>query len=303
MPRGYWRIVIAALGVALLGAANHPDAKAQPEQAHAQQAIADSLSSIAAIYNEQAKWSERPNQETEPCDPGDDRRYSDLCAQWKAADAAADSAWWAAVSGYATAVSTLLVLVALYIAFRSNWIARDTAKRQLRAYMSFQEFRFEPYQRNGEQIWELQAIWINAGSTPALGVRMNVNWRESDMGPPPDDFLYEESKAYSSPDAMPVGPGCHSLSRAPNISDQVVRSVRRQERTLLVWGSANYHDIFHRTKVRRTEFCFQLKIEAADGKMGVAFLPFGPHNGMDDSCYKQPEIFNVHQAPRALGTI
>lgn len=129
MPRGYRYLILAALGFLVLTAATQgADPKTERQQAAAQQAIANSLQNIAAAENEQTKRA-AGSKESEECSPGYDRRYSELCADWKAADAAQFGA-------YLSITGTILVLVALYFANHANLIARKTAERQLRAYVS-----------------------------------------------------------------------------------------------------------------------------------------------------------------------
>jgi hypothetical protein len=68
------------------------------------------LNNIAAAIEK----ANQPKQPDAGCDAGKDDRRSDLCAQWKAADAAAESAWWTAgmfwlgVAGAAIGGGTLL---------------------------------------------------------------------------------------------------------------------------------------------------------------------------------------------------
>lgn len=174
MSRSYRLIILALVGWLTLSAANHPDPKAEREQAQAQQSIADSLDNIASAYRDEAKRSQAPNQETEPCKPGEDRRYSDLCAQWKAADAAADSAWWAWAAGLVGIGGLVGVLIAICLAFQANTIARNTAKRQLRAYVTIKEVRIVEDSGKSDQYCRVQVLFENTGETPATFARSFV---------------------------------------------------------------------------------------------------------------------------------
>ena len=179
MFRGH-RFLLVAIGLVL--AAHYPNAEAQPKQPDPQERSARALEGIASRYDEQTRRSDS-SRETEQCRQGDDKRYSDLCAQWKAADAAADSAWWAAVGGFAGAVSAILVLMALWLAFRSNWIARDTAKRQLRAYISIPAALIKSdYYPVGQSYLKFSIDWKNAGQTPAHAVETYIEFVVADRG-------------------------------------------------------------------------------------------------------------------------
>lgn len=163
---GRYRGIILTIGWLILVAANHPDPEGHGKQAQAQQSIADSLGNISATYHQETQRAHSSEKETEPCQPGDDRRYSDLCAQWKAADAAADSAWWAWAAGLASIISTTAVLVAIGLTYQANAIARDTAKRQLRAYIGVVKATANITEDSIKARIEIK----NFGQTPAHGV-------------------------------------------------------------------------------------------------------------------------------------
>jgi hypothetical protein len=98
-----------------------------------------------------------------------DARTSDLCAQWKAADAAQDAAWWAKFSGLFGGLGLILTLGAVGAALHSNYIARDTARRQLRAYIGIDAASIE-FVKAGED-GANRAIHVsikNFGQTPAM---------------------------------------------------------------------------------------------------------------------------------------
>lgn len=97
MPGGYRSIVLAALGCLILAAAQAPQPKGKTEQAAGSSKIERAAAPVATSAAEPVKPVKSPQYER-PCNQGEDNRESDLCAQWKAADAAADSAWWAMAS-------------------------------------------------------------------------------------------------------------------------------------------------------------------------------------------------------------
>jgi hypothetical protein len=279
MPRGYRGVILAAVGWLILSG-QHPNPPAEREQAKAQTSIAASLDNIASTYRQQAEGAKGSEKQTEPCDPPYSKRYSDLCAQWKAADAASDSAWWAAFAGWFGGLSFLGVLVALGLAFHSNCIARDTAKRQLRAYVSLLEINPDTIERNDGQFLELQIVWTNAGQTPALAVIANCNWQDFD-GELPLDFNYPPNPKPDQVDPVPIGPGRILISRIPHIPEPIFRAVRQNKRRLFIWGWADYRDIFSTKRTKRTEFCYELRFDALIGTAKMAFIPYGPHNGLD----------------------
>ena len=66
--------------------------------------------------------------EMQPCERGSDNRKSDLCAQWKAADAASSSADWAYWTMLAGAVGLLIGGGTLFAAWRAAHWAKEAAK-------------------------------------------------------------------------------------------------------------------------------------------------------------------------------
>jgi hypothetical protein len=166
MPKGY-RGAILAVAAWLILTGQHPDPEGLAKQAQTDRRVGDALTSIAATYTEQAKRAQSPDKLTEPCNRGVDVRYSDLCAQWKAADAASDSAWWAWAGGLLGMGSLIGVLGALYLAFQANRIARDTAARQLRAYVNARSAKVTVDVANGDIGLQIALQIFNSGATPA----------------------------------------------------------------------------------------------------------------------------------------
>ena len=240
MLRGY-RGIVAALGLVL--AAHHPNAEAQPKQSNPQERSASALENIASRYGEQAKRSES-SRETEQCDQGDDKRHSDLCAQWKAADAAADSAWWAAVGGFASASGTILVLIALYLAFRSNWIARDTAKRQLRAYVSVSDVSLAPEGPHLPYNLQGSVTFINTGETPAIDLEAAL-WVAVSAGSFLDRMPIIEHPISDSPSKTVLGAGLpQQITHVTQITGHNAAEIMSGDFTVVVHGLIRYRDIF-----------------------------------------------------------
>jgi hypothetical protein len=247
MPRSY-RFIIVALGLILAG--HHPNAEAQPQQAAPQERSAKALENIAATYDEQAERTER-SPDSNPCEPGDDQRNSDLCAQWKAADAAADSAWWAAVGAFASAISTLLVLIALYLAFRSNWIARDTARRQLRAYVNVVSYVNDSL--CADVPFKVMVNVKNKGQTPAAKVSGHVQMAFRVIPLKNNSFELDEPKdgrsytSLASDEPMNVS---NTFDRG--FTHEEVFALRNGGAKLFVFGEVTYTDIFQ--KPQKTKF-------------------------------------------------
>lgn len=166
MLRGY-RLYFAALGLAL-SCANHAYAESDKQQSEAEQSIAKSLGDIAASNNQQTKRAKRADQDEAPCGQGQYGSNADLCAQWKAADAASDSAWWAWAGAIIGLASLVGVFVALGLALHSNWIARDSARREHRAYVSLTLDKKRIFQLEFGKPFIVVLEVLNYGLTPAI---------------------------------------------------------------------------------------------------------------------------------------
>jgi len=141
MPRSCWRYVVAGFGiavlfglfitVAVLTPSPQPNWKNGREQSKAGDPKPRGLShvprpikSVEVRDGAEEKW---------PCTPGQDNRNSDLCAQWKAADSASDSAWWAMASTILAAVGTAGLFWTLFYTRQALKLASDSARDQDRA--------------------------------------------------------------------------------------------------------------------------------------------------------------------------
>lgn len=276
MSRSYRCIIFALVGWLILsGQAPNPSAKA--EQPNTQQRIADALTNIAAIYNEQSERAQR-SPDSNPCEPGNDQRDSDLCAQWKAADAATDAAWWAQWAVWIGGASTILVLIALGLAFQSNWIARDTAKRQLRAYLTLGDITFQGPDHLKAPLG-FQLNWQNTGQTPATQVFSRTIFVVFENSTPVDvDYRALDSADPIGP--FVVGPGQSIAGHRLLMSHSDALRVVHGNCTAVAWGRMSYQDIFA-DMLCETEFCIEIKVEFAP-ELNVAFIPYGEFNRMTE---------------------
>ncbi|WP_373929263.1 hypothetical protein QTN93_10560 [Sphingomonas aerolata] len=288
MPRRYRYVIVAAVGWLTL-CAQHPNQTANPERRQIDTRIGDALTNISTTYREQAERAQRaPGRQ--PCGPTEYKSNDDLCAQWKAADAAEKSAWWAAFAGWFGGLSFLGVLGAIGVALHSNWIARDTAKRQLRAYISWDSVTMLLHRdRNGAVIdGRLQIGWKNNGQTPALSFVGDLDWKIFD-GKIPDDFPYAASANADKTGRLVIGPGGTSTTAADEtINLEQFIAVANGSQRAYVWGWAAYDDAFGQH--RKTEIGCEVSIASqADGTFRVQFIAVGPHNGIDDGCLHPPD--------------
>ncbi|QDZ08531.1 hypothetical protein FPZ24_14510 [Sphingomonas panacisoli] len=181
MPRGYRCIILAAFGWLILAAAPGKDRQPQSDNASASREAQSGLDKIAAAIKE-ANKSPQPDP---GCDPDKEDRHSDLCAQWKAADAARDS-FWAGVTGLVIGGFTLLAAGFAAWYARQAWketkrgadaaelaveAARLIGEAQTRAYLSVISLKGERSKRGLVFSAEVQ----NSGQSPALSAQVMLD--------------------------------------------------------------------------------------------------------------------------------
>lgn len=185
MLRGYRCIVVTALGCLALAATNPKHAAANP-QANSEKQRSAALDRIPATLEDQAK----PSEHDKPCHEDSENRASDLCAQWKAADAAklaADVAWWVGVVG--SFIGSLTLGAAVYAAFYAKRAATETKRgadaaeravtetqrigeAQVRCYLSVTGCWAAYYEKGVSICCEIQ----NSGQSPAFNVRWHAEF-------------------------------------------------------------------------------------------------------------------------------
>lgn len=173
------RRTVLLLSVAFILSAQHPNTATNTQQNAAGHAASNAIQNVSSPNEEKAERAHRLKYEAE-CNRTDEKRDSDLCAQWKAADAAADSAWWAARATWVGGISGLLVLLALAFAFEANRIARRSARWQLRPYVYLTKCHITPKQvAVGPEIVDradLIFYFKNFGQTPAKHASLRAQW-------------------------------------------------------------------------------------------------------------------------------
>jgi hypothetical protein len=295
--------ILLVLWLALLGSA--PNAKQneraeQPGSANeVQNGEAPSQSDVVAASPEVE--TVEPVQ-TQDCEPGQDNRKSDLCAQWKAADAAREAANWARWSFFLAIAGTLGLFATLYytrkavraaedatadadaalaVAERNARaaadhvaVARQSAESELRAYLSISDafaFGMTP-----ERQPTFCVTIKNQGRTPAHKVRIFsvVTWTAS----APEDVVVR----FTDP-AVKVGTlagGMEWTYKSETAGHPwppgLYAAVMSMQCVLVYSGVVAYRDIFR--KRRLTTFKAYLRIDdVVNDKAGLALAKGGNH--------------------------
>jgi hypothetical protein len=186
MSRGYRCAVVALVGFLSLAAASPSGQRSNPEGGKSEQEIANTLERVANALDK----ANEPQRETADCAQGADDRQSDLCAQWKAADAAAKAAnaadqtvtigWIGLALG---SITMGAAIAAAYYASEAAYQARRTAdltKDGLEHAREVALAQNRPYVIPGNpniiakapNNWGVEVPVRNVGTIPAFNVRV-----------------------------------------------------------------------------------------------------------------------------------
>jgi hypothetical protein len=257
MSYRYW-IIAATLGLVFL--------TANPEQNWAQERNDAQTEKIDIPWPPYGAVKDAPNHDklTEACDPGSEKRDSDLCAQWKAADAAKKAADWSVYLGLAASFVAILTLAAAVMAARyakdATLETRRIGEAQLRAYVVSSGVSAVPVCDGDGRIlgFHFAVQWRNAGQTPAMNCQINSKL-ETAVSVPPftwDDDPVDGVLATIGPSDKPVT----STIEAIKISDIV--STTNSGMTLYTVSRIIYDDVFERGYVE--EVCFSVRVNVRD---------------------------------------
>lgn len=203
------RIIVAAIALTMasLGHSQVP----KSDQSEANKHVGDQLARIAATVEKiPTAAASDPG-----CSPTKDDRRSDLCAQWKSADAATQSAFWSlwmvvlSVFGLFIGGGTLFAawraahwakeaavytkagsdqaakaadatLDAVRATQTANEIAQDTSYRQLRAYVSAESANIEVWRDGDLNNIRLEITLYNSGATTATVIRKKAKFQSGE---------------------------------------------------------------------------------------------------------------------------
>ncbi|MEF2071844.1 hypothetical protein [Consotaella aegiceratis] len=162
------------------------------------------------------------------------RRDASLCAQWRAADAAKQSAkyaWW-------SVVSAALFALALVPAWWANWIAKNNGHKQLRAYLGCDEIELIAGGLNGPYV---RMPVRNFGQTPAYSV--TVRSQPIFDGEPITPNFHSHGFGIIDPGAAPPG-----IVELPDIS--LIDLKKEDKPHLKIKTEIYYQDIYQKYWIR-----------------------------------------------------
>lgn len=198
----------------------------------------------------------------------------------------------------ATVFQGLWMLRAVRASDRTASLVNEGMISAQRAYVSLREFQVALTKNplNDEiQTCTIQPIWENTGTTPTRNGRGHVNWKYFDRSVPADfdfadfDELGNRILSYDSYKPLIVGPRATALCPIISMEPAILRQVRDLQGKLLIWGWAEYDEVFSDAKRHRTEFAYLVVVSGSPASH-VGFSQYKLHNGVDEDCMKQPTV-------------
>lgn len=172
------------------------------------------------------------------------------------------------------AVGPILAAIALLVAFGQFYLARDTASRQLRAYVGVVP-AFGEKDPNA-----IRLLIDNQGQTPAYKLTAHLNWYWTSYGESlPKDFKYLD---YHSSPAKSVAILQSKKETTFTIPFDVTRiqKARAKEIALFLYGHVDYVDAFDIS--RKTRFSYEYRPIFKDDKdVGHQLIMQAEHNDAD----------------------
>ncbi|AEH88036.1 hypothetical protein Mesop_3594 [Mesorhizobium opportunistum WSM2075] len=241
------------------------DEQTKPEQ-HQQTAPSPPPVSQPPVEN-----ADKPGNSNPPCEPGQDNRSSDLCAQWKAADAAQQSANWTTIGAvlgfftFAAAVAAAKFARDAAIHTEAGAIAanqalaqaENTSKLELRAYLNVIPNGINPLKKRRNVIGHI--LIRNVGQSIAQNVRTFVRLtisEDRDWVTPATDSSSSKASGALVPSGE-IGKGSYGV-----IATSEIAATIEPRRYAYVWGAVFYDDGFNQP--RATRFCHRYNCESAE---------------------------------------
>jgi hypothetical protein len=179
---------------------------------------------------------------------------------------------------------------------RASTVVDESIASAQRAYVFLREFRVNLVKNplNEEiQSCTIQPIWENTGNTPTRNGRSHINWKFFERSIPPEfdfpDFDEVGNRVLSYDAFKPLIVGPHSTSLAPllDIEPGILRQARDMQGRILIWGWAEFDEVFGNGKRHRTEFCYQVVVAGSPASW-VGFSQHRAYNGVDEDCARKP---------------
>ena len=203
------------------------------------------------------------------CDEKNDDRRSELCAQWKAVDAAREGVQFSILS---LIISSALGLISTILLIWTLGETRAISRRELRAYISARPGTLSHFRNtDGSEHVRFSFTLRNGGSTPAyelvhMGSAAVLTEAQAELHA---TRSWGDIPKVGRPNSMVVHSGEEAegeIGPPDAIAADQLNALRSGQAQLYVFGLILYRDTFR--KRRQTKFCYSL--DADEFKRGEA---------------------------------
>lgn len=186
------------------------------------------------------KHSDEASRDNIPCNPGADNRKSDLCAQWKAADAASSAAYWTENTFWLGMIGVLIGAFTLVAAVAAAWYARNAAQASQHSADAFIAVERGNLSHVNASVAQVQGneftldLWGYNSGRSSLIVR-RVSWKEVDS--PVYDSIFDSHKVtHTTIGSSDERQESHEITKIEMI-------LKDTSVTRFIVGFANYHSL------------------------------------------------------------
>lgn len=244
------------------------------------------------------------------------KNYADLAQSMRSANAAEEAAWFTYLQARISIVGAALLILTLGATAWAAWAAAvaariaddsvavtaDTAKRQLRAYVTSGGFKFEPIRNveGGGVGYLCTHTWKNNASTPALNVVIKINQTDINGSAATEFYLADHASTEPSVKSVNIiGPG-QTSSTDMTISPLTAMMIMSGHHDHFIWGWIEYDDVFTpETPRRRTEFCVKVKPQVGSEGNRMGHVSYTYYNAMDEGCYREIQTPRPSRTPKS----
>ena len=203
-----------------------------------------------------AREATKADPKDAPCVPATDQRTSDLCAQWKAADAADASARYAMFALWISLFTLIGVAVTVLHTQQTVRIAQATLQAD-RAWLTPRIPKItwkghrDPDGKPYQPVLSIRLQWENTGRSPAVNIRHFAQFRLIPKDTHPPAFTPDKVHHVA---ALGVGRPFNPLLQ--KIAGEFAVQYLTREADLYVYSRIDYDDVFG--KAHTSEICYQV---------------------------------------------
>lgn len=236
-------------------------------QADAQEKASNAASKKPSLVE---LWSfHRATKTTEdqsPCHGSVDAPKSDLCQQWRMAEAAEKQANWSKWQALLSALAVSGLIATIIYTHMTLRLTDKTARRQLRAYVSFSKVRISSIAANKAP--KVDVTILNSGQTPAYDLQASVG-----IGLAPYPYRdFDLSKLIPHSRTM-MGPGHKvrlNVTLAKMLTQQEFIAIKAGTAALYAVSRITYKDVFDVDQITNCYLFFtKEQFEIGDGRMSI----------------------------------